>query len=279
MKINLVQNGIFPLPAQTQSDSTGYSVGGTFQGEGKLLGTPCMFIRLSSCNLRCAWVGADGKGSLCDSPYSSHKPEKNRVEVDTIVDLVDSVTKPQNIEYVVISGGEPTMQAEGLIELLQKLQVVGLHTTLETNATIFQHRIAKYTDLISMSPKLSSSTPWEANVKDTEVAFNEKWANKHEELRVNIEVIQSYIDTAKTYGNDFQLKFVVATPQDIEEIENDFLAHLSGVKPSDVCLMPEGVTVEDLTSRTQWIAQEALQRGWRFTPRLHILMFGKNRYV
>lgn len=279
MKLNLVHNGIFPIKDQTQNDSTGYQVAGTFQGEGKLLGTPCLFIRTSSCNLRCAWVGVDGNGSLCDSPYSSHSPEKNVMEVSEIIRVVEENTLPQNIGYVVVSGGEPTMQTKPLIELLSRLKDKGLHTTLETNATIFDVDIARYTDLVSMSPKLSSSTPWEANMKNTGLDFNQRWAEKHEALRINIPVIQSYINAAREYGKDFQLKFVVTDTQDIKEIENDFLAHLTGVTPADVCLMPEGVTADDLAVRTEWLAQEALQRGWRFTPRLHILMFGKNRYV
>jgi 7-carboxy-7-deazaguanine synthase len=43
--------------------------------------------------------------------------------------------------------------------------------------------------------------------------------------------------------------------------------------------MPEGVDVNTLNSRTGWIAEQALKRGWRFAPRLHIMMFGKNRFV
>lgn len=279
MKINLVKNGIFPIKNQTEEDSTGYGVSGTFQGEGKLLGTPCLFIRTSSCNLRCAWVGVDGNGSPCDSPYSSHKPEKNVTEIEEIIKIVKENTLPQNIGYVVVSGGEPTMQTLPLIELLKGLKDLGLHTTLETNATIHHEEISKYVDLVSMSPKLSSSTPWEANLKNTGLKFSERWAEKHENLRINTPVIQAYINGAKEHGKDFQLKFVVTDVKDIKEIENDFLSKLTGVDPSDVCLMPEGVTSEDLATRTEWLAQEALSRGWRFTPRLHILMFGKNRYV
>lgn len=278
MKINLVQGGIFPIKENLTNDSTGFKYSGTFQGEGKLTGTACLFIRTSACNLRCAWVGLDGKGSPCDTPYSSHHPEKNEMEVDDIVEIVLANTTKQKIKHVVISGGEPTMQTEALEELLEKLQNLGYHTTIETNATIFSDKIAKHTDLVSMSPKLLTSTPHQANLKDTGIAYSEKWAEKHERLRINIPVIQSYITDSKRWANDFQLKFVVATDQDIEEIEN-ILKQLTGWEPSDICLMPEGVDVNTLNSRTGWIAEQALKRGWRFAPRLHIMMFGKNRYV
>ena len=59
MKINLVQGGIFPIKDNLTKDSTGFKYSGTFQGEGKLTGTACLFIITSACNLRCAWVGLD----------------------------------------------------------------------------------------------------------------------------------------------------------------------------------------------------------------------------
>lgn len=278
MKLNLVQGGIFPIKDNLTNDSTGFKYAGTFQGEGKLTGTACLFIRTSACNLRCAWVGLDGKGSPCDTPYSSHKPEKNIMEIDDIIQIVLDNTSSQKIKHIVISGGEPTMQTEALEELLEKLQTLGYHTTIETNATIFSDKIAKHTDLVSMSPKLSTSTPHQANLIDTGITYSEKWADKHEKLRINIPVIQSYITDSKKRVNDFQLKFVVATDQDIVEIEQ-ILEQLDGWEPSDVCLMPEGVDVNTLNSRTGWIAEQALKRGWRFAPRLHIMMFGKNRFV
>jgi 7-carboxy-7-deazaguanine synthase len=282
MKINLVENGVFPIIYDKDGNKlpgildTGLSISGTCQGEGKLLGTSCLFIRTSGCNLRCAWVGADGNGSPCDTPYSSHHPEKNMIEVDDVVKLVHA--NIGKMKHVVVSGGEPTMQ-QGLSELLVKLQSLGLHTTIETNATIFNANIARYTNLVSMSPKLASSTPHQPNLENTGIAYSEHWARKHDAKRRNIEAIQQYIDYAIRYGNDFQLKFVVQNPMDIVEIETDFLAHLSGVAADDVVLMPEGTSSDMLADRSYWAIEAAVERGWRFTPRLHIELFGKARAV
>lgn len=61
MKINLVNNGIFPIVYDKNGElinedlDTGFNIAGTLQGEGKLVGTPCLFIRTSGCNIRC-WV-------------------------------------------------------------------------------------------------------------------------------------------------------------------------------------------------------------------------------
>jgi 7-carboxy-7-deazaguanine synthase len=282
MKINLVENGVFPITKDADGNllegalDTGLSSPGTAQGEGKLLGTACLFIRTSGCNLRCAWVGADGNGSPCDTPYSSHHAETNKMEIDDVVKLVQANRGKMN--YVVVSGGEPTMQ-QGLSELLAKLQSLSLHTTIETNATIFNPLIARHTNLISMSPKLASSTPHEANLKNTGIDYSEHWAKKHEAKRRNIDTIQKYIDAAKLYDNDFQLKFVVQNPNDIQEIENDFLAHLLGWTADDVVLMPEGTSSDMLADRSNWAIEAAINRGWRFTPRLHIELFGKARAV
>lgn len=278
MKLNLVKGGIFPIKGKLNEDSTGFQYSGTFQGEGKLTGTACLFIRTSACNLRCAWVGLDGNGSLCDTPYSSHNPEKNQMEVDDIVKIVVENTCDQNINHVVISGGEPTMQTDALVELVQKLNALFYHITIETNATIYDDRISKYSNLMSMSPKLASSTPWIANLKNSGVEYKQKWAERHERDRINIDVIQNYINDRTRKNCDFQLKFVVSTEQDLEEIET-ILSQLRNFQPSDICLMPEGVDINTLNSRTGWVAEQALKRGWRFCPRLHILMFGKNRYV
>lgn len=278
MKLNLVENGIFPIKNKLEKDSTGYSFPGTFQGEGKLLGTPCLFVRTSGCNLRCAWVGADGKGSPCDTPYSSHNPEKNITTIDEIVTTLLE-NNARELGYVVISGGEPMIQKVPLGELCKELQEEGIHVTIETNGTVFNQDVAENTNLMSISPKLSTSTPWLPNLLDTGIEYSEKWANRHEKLRINLESIQKLIDSANLDPNrDFQLKFVVATEDDLKEIEH-IVERLDNVSPGDICLMPEGVDVSSLNSRTSWMAEQALRRGWRFTPRLHVMMFGKNRYV
>jgi 7-carboxy-7-deazaguanine synthase len=320
MKINLVNNGIFPIIYDADGEllpdipDTGYDVPGTLQGEGLLTGTPCLFIRTSSCNLRCSWLSTTGKGSPCDTPYSSHKPEKNIMDIENIVNIITANSLSGTIRHVVISGGEPTIQTESLSELLRQLQAKGFHTTIETNATVYSDSIAKYTDLVSMSPKLRSSTPWEANLKDTGIAYSEKWAMRHERDRKNIPVIQQYIDACyhklteiqgremqvkedligdksalpfeiypdyarRKSNRNFQLKFVVTDLNDFTEIETDFISKLKGVRPEDIFIMPEGVTPEELMLRSQWISKECIARGWRFTPRLHTMLWGTKRGV
>ena len=278
MKINLVQNGIFPIKTQLEKDSTGYKVPGTIQGEGLFLGTSCIFIRTSGCNLRCSFLGLDGKGSPCDTPYSSHFPEKNLTEISDVVQTVKDNTKDQGIRHVVISGGEPTIQTAALEELVYQLWLEGYLVTIETNATIFSEKLTHYAHLISMSPKLSNSTPWVPNLEGTGIKYNDKWAERHERDRINIKTISEYILATTANCNLYQLKFVVATDDDIREIES-ILEQLPLYSPEMVYLMPEGVDAETLTARSNWCVEQAIQRGWSFTPRLHVMLWGKNRYV
>ena len=94
-KEELLEIASTPLKDENGEDiigslDTGFKVSGTIQGEGKLIGTPCLFIRTSGCNLRCSWVGSDGNGSPCDTPYSSHNPEKNMMEIDSIIKILNA---------------------------------------------------------------------------------------------------------------------------------------------------------------------------------------------
>lgn len=306
MKINLVNNGIFPITKDKDgkllSDlpDTGYTIAGTIQGEGALTGAPSLFIRTSGCNLRCIFRDDKGGATPCDTSYSSHYAEKNMTEIEDIISIIKH--NQGNIKHVIVSGGEPTLQHEALAELLKQLQALGLHTTIETNATIFTREIAEHTNLISMSPKLRSSNPTADGVNlassiDNKITYNAKWEAKHERDRKNIEVIQQYIDScykldslalassgirepnynARKPDKSFQLKFVVSCTEDLLEIEEEFIQHLQGVELIDIMLMPEGITVDELMERGKWVVAEAIKRGWRFTPRLHTLLWGLKR--
>lgn len=272
--INLVKNGVFPITKDLNGNKvgndTGFDIAGTIQGEGKLIGTPVLFIRTSSCNMRCGFID-----SICDTAYSSFHPEKNRMPIKDVLKLVE--TNRGNIRSVVISGGEPTMQTDELIELMKGLSEMGMHITVETNATIYHPDFSLYCNLASMSPKLKSSIPSkELLAKEKQ---NENWAKKHDDIRYNLGVIQSWITGAYENGNDFQLKFVCSSRADIEEIDEYFVKKLAYIEPSDIYIMPEGMTEDVLKKNSIECLKFCLEKGWNFTPRLHINLFGKARNV
>jgi 7-carboxy-7-deazaguanine synthase len=219
----------------------------SIQGEGKLAGVPSVFIRASGCNLRCVW---------CDTPYASWNPEGDDVSVSRIIDHVATY----DCRHVVLTGGEPMIMPD-IVELCDALYARGLHVTIETAATVFK---PLKLHLASLSPKLSNSTPLERE--------GGRFAESHERARLNVPVIQQFIDSS----SDFQLKFVVSQPNDIEEVQA-LLSQLSNWKSEDVQLMPEGTDSLALEDRAGWIADICKKTGYRFCPRLHVMLYGNVR--
>ena len=229
----------------------------SLQGEGALLGVPSVFIRTSGCNLRCAW---------CDTPYTSWQPEGVDYSLERILDEV----KAHPARHVVVTGGEPMIAPE-IIPLTERLRSAGLHITVETAGTVFQPVAC---DLMSISPKLANSTPlpgrrqWAGG--DLQVA--ERWAAQHERLRVNLQVLRDFIARY-----DYQLKFVIEKPADLEEVR--LLVSSLAADAGRVVLMPEGTDRDVLRERGAWLAEIAKAEGFRFTPRLHVELWGNRRGV
>lgn len=220
----------------------------SLQGEGSLLGVPSVFVRTSGCNLRCSW---------CDTPYTSWQPEGEERSVDSI--LAEVLAHPAR--HAVLTGGEPMLQPQ-LVPLSHALREAGWHITIETAGTIDAPVAC---DLMSISPKLASSTPRNDPRDPTGV-----WAERHESRRLNIPALNTLITEY-----DHQLKFVVSTTADLAEIEA-LLSRLPAVSPTRVLLMPEG-TAPPTAEVRQWLVRECVARNWRYCTRLHIDLFGHQR--
>ncbi|HPT28512.1 MAG TPA: 7-carboxy-7-deazaguanine synthase QueE [Bryobacteraceae bacterium] len=218
----------------------------SIQGEGMLSGIPSLFIRTSGCNLRCRW---------CDTPYASWAPEGEDWTVDRIVDWV---AQQPVYRHAVLTGGEPMIQPE-LPELARQLDALGLHITIETAGTVFADLACH---LLSLSPKLANSIPPLESAGD--------WATRHDRLRVNEDVL---LRLTRRY--EYQLKFVVASPEDLGEIRA--LARLCQTVPDKVLLMPEARNTDELHERSVWLVDICKQTGYRFCPRLHVGLFGGRR--
>ena len=219
----------------------------SIQGEGKLAGVPSAFVRASGCNLRCVW---------CDTPYASWQPEGGQKSVGEIVGFC----RDAGAKHVVLTGGEPVIQAEAEA-LCDALSAEGFHVTLETAGTIFK---PLKIDLLSLSPKLANSTPWQRE--------GGRFARIHDEKRLNFDAMQKLIDAAP----DVQIKFVVAAEDDLAEIEL-VLSKLRGWEPSDVLLMPEGTDAATLDARSAWLAAACVRTGFRYCQRLHVYLYGNTR--
>jgi 7-carboxy-7-deazaguanine synthase len=156
------------------------------------------------------------------------------------------------------------MMFPSLDRLAAAMQERGIHITIETAGTLFRELPC---DLMSISPKLSNSTPRAGDTRDP----TGSWRVLHEQRRINVPVLQQLIDRAP----DFQLKFVISGPAEMTEIE-ELLGLLKGWRNHDVLLMPEGVTLPGSQTK-QWLVAECLKRGYRYCPRLHIELFGNTR--
>ena len=220
----------------------------SIQGEGILSGVPSVFIRTSGCNLRCVW---------CDTPYTSWAPEGRETTLDEICRYVEEHTRG----HVVFTGGEPLIAPEAAA-LTQRLREMNQHITIETAGTVAPEGIE--CDLMSVSPKLANSTPVDRE--------GGRFAAQHERLRINLDVLKRL-----TSEFEYQLKFVIATPNDLEEIRA--LAASLRAPAGRVLLMPEGTTPEVLRERSAWVGEVCKQEGYRYCPRLHIELYGNRRGV
>jgi 7-carboxy-7-deazaguanine synthase len=219
----------------------------SIQGEGTLVGVPSVFIRTSGCNLRCTW---------CDTPYTSWNPEGADQSVEEILEA----TAAYPATHVVVTGGEP-MIAPQIVALTAALRAAGLHITIETAGTVYAPVAC---DLMSISPKLENSIPHERE--------GGRWAAQHNRLRWQPEVLKQLI---REYA--YQLKFVIALPGDLLEV--DRMRDELNAPPSQIVLMPEGVTRAVMQERGLWLAEICKTTGYRFSPRLHVDLWGDKRGV
>ena len=155
------------------------------------------------------------------------------------------------------------MIAKEIRELASELKLLGYHITIETAATIAPEGIA--CDLASLSPKLLNSAP--------DGTRHAAWRKKHEATRWQPAVVRAWIDG----GYDYQFKFVVAQPADVDEIAGMLASLKRDIPAQKVMLMPEGITQEVLRSRAAWLSELCKARGYRYAHRLHIELYGNKR--
>jgi len=234
----------------------------SIQGEGKLVGVPSVFVRVSGCNLRCVW---------CDTPYASWTPDGAEMAVGAIMEAMAK----HNARHVVLTGGEPMMFKE-IAELIAELKRAGKHVTVETAGTLWLENVpAGGIDLASVSPKLSNSTPRERE--------GGRFAAAHERQRINVEVLKKFAMGGGGVVGECQWKFVISQEEDLAEMVelvkrlNDQLPRRSQILPGDVVLMPEGTEASVLTERSRWLAEVCKEKGYRLSPRLHVYLWGNRR--
>lgn len=243
--------------------------GPTIQGEGKLVGTPSIFIRFSKCNLNCRGFGVEyetskGKKFGCDTFYAVDSHFKDSWEkyenYEEIVKEVEKLTNDYDYKLdIVITGGEPLLYWED--EEFQKLLIHyiknGHQVTIETNASLninFKHEYQKNI-LFSMSVKLSNS-------------------NEPFEKRVNYKTISEILKNT----NSSYLKFVVNN-KTLDKTNSEIKQIVSEVPKCDVYLMPMGETEKSIKANCEDIIDLAIKNGYKYCDRLHIRVWDDKRGV
>ena len=234
-------------------DEGGPEIFASVQGEGPSMGMPVAFMRLSRCNLACVW---------CDTAYTWHfqgdeRPHRGGVEYDRKAnqlslpeDEVAARITALGQSRLVITGGEPLLQAPALARLLELLPDVSVE--IETNGTTrapapLDIRI----DQFNVSPKLAHS-------------------GNPAELALLPERLDAYATDPRAW-----FKFVIAEPADVDEVLA--LRDRYRFRPGHVFLMAEGTDSETLREREKWLAPLCVRHGFRLSDRLHIHLFGDTR--
>jgi len=275
------------------------------QGEGRFVGVPSVFLRVFGCNFECAGFGQE-RGNMiatdqmpyftdpkadknhpdayksieelpvtpigCDSSASWAMKYKHLQLTETIeqvqqriIDLLPNGKYDEREDiHLVITGGEPLLGWQRVWpELLELGRKKGLkNVTIETNGT--QNLQQQFIDYLngdgkdlhitwSTSPKLSISG----------------------EEQFDALVPDCLLDMNKVENSYLYNKFVVRDIDDFDEVDtfvNEYKD--AGVKLDAVYCMPEGATLEQQTLTAKGVAEACMKTGYKYSPRLHIDLFG-----
>ena len=220
----------------------------SIQGEGVNSGTPSVFLRTYRCNLTCTW---------CDTKYTWLGQENALPGVEYVTlyatEVEERIAK-LGCKHVVLTGGEPLLHQRALAPLLARLKDKGYYIEVETNGTITPSpEVTAAVDCFNVSPKISNSLVNAA-------------------ARVKRDALRAHVESKKAW-----FKFVICSKADLGEVEEMVSAH--DIPRERVMLMPEGIDALTSLERSRWIVEICKQKGFRFTPRLHILLYGNKRGV
>jgi len=209
------------------------------QGEGPSVGRPAVFLRLAGCNLSCSW---------CDTKYAWFRGEE--LGVDVVAERVlDLLRRFRGVNLLVVTGGEPLLQSEELVELLSRLrrELPHLEVEVETNGTVNPREVLSYVDRLIVSPKLSNSGLPEGFRR----------------------VSEGVVEAIRTHGDRVYVKVVIEGLEDAEEMLK--VVEELGVSRDRVYLMPQASTLEELRRRLPAVVEIAVEYGFRVSDRLQLV--------
>lgn len=219
----------------------------SIQGEGNYAGVNSLFLRFHFCNLTCSW---------CDSKFTWLGTARNYEEYTAA--QIRSMITSHAPNHVILTGGEPTLYR------LDQLIVEGKKFHVESNGT--------YIPTEPLEIKVRENITLQRDGMDPTIISQFNW------------VISPKLSNARQEVNEASLrfwalqhfcifKFVVRSTNDIDEVEN-LLSEYS-INRSKVWLALEGQTIE--SQRKPALVDEMVKRGFNYSPRLHVILWGAER--
>lgn len=226
----------------------------SIQGEGPSAGKLAVFLRLAACNLQCAGFSyvdpVTGEHLGCDTKAVWRRGERfNSLDIISSWKQNGYLDALANGARLVITGGEPLLQQEGLIEWFMFLhESLGIlpSVEIETNATrLIKSELLPFLTQINASPKLTHSG--------------------ETRLRAYVPaVLQQFAELPQAI-----FKFVIASPRDIDEVLRDYVETYE-LTPQRIWLMAEGGTEKTYRAKRQWLVELCKRYHMNYSPRLHI---------
>ena len=234
----------------------------SIQGEGKTMGIPSVFLRLTACNLMCGGRGTEEDKKLhngatwrCDTIEVWRTGR--RLSIEEVVE--ELMTYKKYFDYgchLVITGGEPLLQQKQLapfIELLIKKLGSKPFIEVETNGTIIPKKeFFTYVDLFNCSPKLSNS-------------------GNELNRRFKPEVLNFLNLTNSIF------KFVISDETDLVEVLN--IIDKCNLLSKKIYLMPSAQDQKELKQNTPKTTEMCMKYGFNFSTRLQIIIWNKTTGV
>lgn len=234
------------------------------QGEGKTIGKPMIFTRMSMCNLNCTWCDTYYTWNFDDvkrkNPHRS-APMVNREEYILQMSINDVVSTIYNLptHNVNFTGGEPTIQQKDLLEVIRLLRSFdrNYYFETETNGTLlFNKDYLEALNQINCSPKLKSS-------------------GNLDQARDRPAVIKQIKESGKAI-----FKFVVTQDNHTSDIMEIKQWQESNDIPNDIVyLMPEGTEKQKIIDGTRFLIDKFACQGYSISTRLQIICYDNKRAV